>query len=296
MKKYLTIFFGLFLLCMSGSIALASEVSGSLSTGIDAGMSGVVITAPTADPVANTYSSARSVSLSASGATSIHYTTDGTTPTCTTGATYSEAISVGSSLTIKAISCYPNSNASDVASFAYTINIAPVTSGGGGGGGGGGWYPMPTTTTPVATSTPTTTILTTGGGTSGNQTLLSSQQQLLLLLIAQLKALLAQAQAQGIPLPVGSEVFLSGGGSTQPYFFTRNLSMGMTGEDVRALQAYLNKHGFQVAVSGPGSLGNETTRFGSGTKTALMNFQKSISVAPIGIFGPQTRAYVNAHP
>lgn len=89
---------------------------------------------PSASPVAGTYNSSQSVSLSASGANSIRYTVDGTTPSCTSGTVYSSAIAVSSSKTIKAISCYldnSSTSASNVASHAYTINIS---SGGGGGG------------------------------------------------------------------------------------------------------------------------------------------------------------------
>jgi len=88
---------------------------------------------PSASPVAGTYNSSQSVSLSASGANSIRYTVDGTTPSCTSGTVYSSAITVSSSKTIKAISCYldnGSTSASNVASHAYTINIS---SGGGGG-------------------------------------------------------------------------------------------------------------------------------------------------------------------
>ena len=123
---------------------LASEVTGNLSTGLSNGVQGTVVVNPTASPVAGTYSSVQTVSLMATGASNIHYTTDGFTPTCATGSTYSGAINVSSSLTIKAIACYPSSNTSTVVSFAYGINIpTPTPSGGGGGGGGGGGTPAP---------------------------------------------------------------------------------------------------------------------------------------------------------
>ena len=102
---------------------------------------------PTASPLAGTYTSAQSVVLSATGATSIHYTTDNTAPVCSTGNSYSTAILVSSTQTIKAIACY-GENSSDVVSFVYTINIQTQTStGGGGGGGGGGSFTTPAVTT-----------------------------------------------------------------------------------------------------------------------------------------------------
>jgi len=145
------------------NLALASEVTGNLTTGIGTAVEGIVITPPIASPGAGAYTSAQSVALSASGASSIRYTTDGTAPTCSTGTVYSGPISVGSSMAIETISCYPNNKVSTVASYAYTITIpaptpalapAPVSSGsgGGGGGGGGGYYPQtPTPTAPVPT-------------------------------------------------------------------------------------------------------------------------------------------------
>ncbi len=120
-------------------IVSASEVSGSLCTGVNCPVEGVVITVPTASIAAGTYTSTQSVTLSATGASSIHYTTNGTDPTCTSGTTISGSsgtISVASSQTVKAISCYANDNHSTVASFAYTINISSGGNNNGGGGGG----------------------------------------------------------------------------------------------------------------------------------------------------------------
>jgi hypothetical protein len=123
---------------MAGNTVLASEVTGNLTTGISATngstVNGVVIAPPVASPGAGNFTSATNVGLTADGASNIHYTLDGSNPTCTSGNLYSSPISVGSSLTINAISCYPESKSSSVATYAYTINI-PVVSGGGGGGG-----------------------------------------------------------------------------------------------------------------------------------------------------------------
>ena len=56
---------------------------------------------------------------------------------------------------------------------------------------------------------------------------------------------------------------------------------------------YLNAHGFVIAQSGPGSLGNETKKFGNLTKAALIKFQKVHNVPPTGYFGPMTQVVVN---
>src|SRR3989338_1000374 len=79
--------------------------------------------------------------------------------------------------------------------------------------------------------------------------------------------------------------------------FKRDLETGSTGDDVRALQAYLNSHGFPVAESGAGSLGNETDRFGGLTRAALAKWQASVGITPAaGYFGPKTRGYIAANP
>lgn len=102
---------------------------------------------------------------------------------------------------------------------------------------------------------------------------------------AQITALLAQIQslqAQLVTTPVVSS-----------FNFTKDLTLGSKGDDVKALQAFLNAKGYAVAATGAGSLGNETTYFGSLTKAALAKYQAAVGVTPsVGYFGPKTRAYV----
>lgn len=121
------------------TVASADNVSGNLSTGIGGtngnNVTGTVVTPPIANPGAGVYTSTQSVTLTATGASSIHYTTDGSSPTCSTGTAYSGAISVSVSEPIEAISCYSGNASSTVASYLYAIN--PGSTGGGGGGGGG---------------------------------------------------------------------------------------------------------------------------------------------------------------
>lgn len=133
---------------MFAAPAYASIFEGTLTTGIQTGVEGTVVVAPSASPVAGVYTSAQSVVLTASGAQSIRYTTDGSIPSCTSGSVYGAAIDVSASQVIQALSCYPNSVASAVSTFAYAINppAAPAPSGGGGGGGGGSILPPPPVT------------------------------------------------------------------------------------------------------------------------------------------------------
>lgn len=79
--------------------------------------------------------------------------------------------------------------------------------------------------------------------------------------------------------------------------FTRNLSQGMSGEDVRELQRYLNQNNFIISASGSGSIGNETVYFGPATKAALIKFQTAYAVklgimSGTGYFGALTRALI----
>ncbi len=85
--------------------------------------------------------------------------------------------------------------------------------------------------------------------------------------------------------------------------FLRSLRQGDRGNDVRALQIYLNRQGFLVAKSGPGSLGQETTFFGSATARAVSTFQEAHAKEILqpyalskgtGIFGVLMRALINA--
>ena len=95
-------------------------------------------TTPTADPAGGTYNIAKDVTLSAtdnSGSYTIHYTTDGSNPTIGSP-TYSSAINVASSKTIKAIAADAAGNTSGIGTFSYVIDTevptTPVASPAGG--------------------------------------------------------------------------------------------------------------------------------------------------------------------
>jgi len=70
------------------------------------------------------------------------------------------------------------------------------------------------------------------------------------------------------------------------FFFNRNLKLGDIGDDVKQLQIFLNNNGFKLASAGPGSLGNETNKFGWLTKAAVIKFQEAYAndiLKPLGL-------------
>jgi hypothetical protein len=77
--------------------------------------------------------------------------------------------------------------------------------------------------------------------------------------------------------------------------FTRNLSFGMTGNDVTQLQLFLIS---QASGSAAAKLAKHGTTdvFGNLTFNALVKFQKTVGIKPAsGYFGSITRAWANAH-
>ena len=127
---------------------------------------------------------------------------------------------------------------------------------------------------------------------------------------SELEALLAQIAA--LQSEIGS---LSGstsvvvtssasGNRACPYTWSRNLTIGSTGEDVRQLQRFLNGDAAtSVSSSGVGSAGNESTYYGPATARAVSKFQEknaSTILTPIGLtqgtggFYTSTRSQANS--
>ena len=121
-------------------------------------------------------------------------------------------------------------------------------------------------------------------------------------LLAQIQTLMQQVTALQQQLGGGES-------TTRPasvpvnYSFDRNLSVGMSGQDVLMLQRMLNADpATRVAASGAGSIGNETIHFGPRTQDAVSRFQvkyRSEILTPVGLtnptgfVGPATRAKLN---
>lgn len=202
---------------------------------------------------------------------------------------------------------YVCDNSQSLVAFAptatETVTITPsatlcstVSSSGGSSsssGGGGGSASVSTTpavtTTPVVTTPAVTTTTTTTTSPSG---LSASQVQSILDVLASFDvdaATMASVKAALQGTSTGSVT------SAAVHAFKSNLTTGSLGSEVKALQQFLNSHGYAVANSGAGSPGKETTKFGSATKAALIKYQKAKGITPaVGYFGAKTRAAVEA--
>lgn len=85
------------------------------------------------------------------------------------------------------------------------------------------------------------------------------------------------------------------GGALIKLALDKDLYFGITDPEVKVLQQILNKTpATQVALTGAGSPGNETTYFGGLTQAAVMRFQRLHNITPVqGYVGPLTRAVLN---
>jgi hypothetical protein len=104
------------------AIAVASGSSASTPGSATYTISLIAAT-PTFSPAGGTYTSAQTVSIGTSTASAtIHYTTNGSTPT-TSSSVYSGPITISTSETLKAIAVASGSSVSAPASATYTINL-----------------------------------------------------------------------------------------------------------------------------------------------------------------------------
>lgn len=147
-----------------------------------------------------------------------------------------------------------------------TTTTTTVTGGGGpagsfgvsgGGGGGGVFIPSATSASPSTGSATTNTATPTVNTTAT--------------LTAQLDALTAQLSSL-----------------KSATTFSKDLRVGSKGDDVIALQTWLEAQGF---LSMP--VGVAKGYYGASTRAAVMKYQKSVGLPQVGVVGPATRATLN---
>ena len=134
-------------LVMAPIQVFAGDASGSVGTGIDTGIGGIVKAPPMASPAPSTYTSAQNVTLSAPGSSGIYYTLNGS-PASNASTPYTSPINIAVTTTITTIAYYTDGS-SYSAAYLYIINIPTTTTTTTAAGGGGGGAPPPTTTTTV---------------------------------------------------------------------------------------------------------------------------------------------------
>ena len=180
-------------------------------------------------------------------------------------------------ITAKALDAAGNSAITNIVtvtvSNAVGGGVTPGGTGGGSGSGGSGGTGGGTSGASSGSGSPSPQPSGTGTGSQSTSTLAALLQSL----IAQFNALLARLDAQLVAN------------------FTRTLTVGSSGDDVKDLQVFLNMNGYPVASSGPGSPGSEIMRFGAKTGQALAKWQAANGVVPAsGILGPKTRALMRS--
>lgn len=116
------------------------------------------------------------------------------------------------------------------------------------------------------------------------------------MLVSTYRSIFVLARAQGIDLPssIESALGVSADISVSATTFIRNLTVGMRGDDVIALQTVLISKS-----TGPKALllleAGSTGYFGALTQAALAEYQATHAISPaVGYFGPITRAQIAA--
>ncbi len=272
---------------------------------------------PTSSPVAGLYNSTQSVTLSATGSTSIRYSTTSTPADCSSGTLYTTPISVSSSETIYVKACN-NYNNFSTASFDYVIDTtAPATLTASPSSGtysssqtvtlssvGSTSIRYSTTSTPADCSSGT--LYTTPISVSSSQTIYAKACD-----DAGNSSTLSFVYIISANHHVSSGYMLSSNTKTTSQILTtndinitkntseiseikkvtKNLKLGMTNKDVKTLQLFLIQQDKGLNAKALKKNG-ATNYFGKLTKSTLAEWQKKNNLTPDGIFGLKTRAEI----
>ncbi len=133
------------------------------------------------------------------------------------------------------------------------------------------------------------------GGSSSSTVTQMTREQLIALIIRLIASMTAGGSTTGTGTPGSSFSGIPSG-----FTFQNNLAFGMDKIDVKYLQIVLNSNAdTKIALTGAGSPGYETTRFGSATLAAVKKFQTKYGIvgstsSAYGLVGPATRAKLNS--
>jgi hypothetical protein len=215
--------------------------------------------APIASPVAGTYNTAQSVSLSAVGSTYIKYSISSLPASCSAGTSYTGAISIPSSQTIYVRACDDAGNSS-TSSFAYVISAEQHFY------GGSLALPITQATKETQKATNTTNTIDTS----------------VTLTIPTLNTPIISNTSNAQETTTISDI----------QKVTKNLKLGTVNKDVKTLQLFLIKQDKGKAAKALAK-SKITNNFGKLTKAALIEWQKANKIIPAdGIFGIKTRVKI----
>ncbi len=186
-------------------------------------------------------------------------------------------------------------NGRALAQTAVTLDANPVALPGNWVTGQGGTITTQTTTTNSQGTTISTTNTTSSGQIISTITSVPQSQAIdpKIALQAKLDGLMVQLQNIQTQTNINSGTNTNLKNSFQVRGIAMNLSYGSRNNNVATLQQFLISENKGTAARALGNVG-ATSYFGTLTRSALVEFQASVGIAPaFGNFGPITRAYLN---
>lgn len=231
---------------------------------------------PVASPAAGTHEGTQSVTLSATGSTSIRYSTSGMPSDCSSGTLYNGAISVSSDTTIYTRACDDVNNSSS-SSFEYVITEVSI---------------------PVIADSPRrygSSSSSVSHSTSVSKTSYSSPASTNIKISQPVPSTSNREVKQKEKTEVGNDNLNNKIINSKPDLVSsiekipQNIKINSSNTNIKSLQEFLVK-----SAVGPKSKSLEshglTNNFGPLTKSALAEWQKANGLKADGILGPKTKA------